>query len=112
MGAQIERMMREAEKYAEQDRKLKERIDAQQAFESYLRSMRASVQGAPGAPGIGEKLSSEDKNAILAAVSDGERWLRQSPTAEADEIHEKRREVEGVCAPLVSGVYGGPGGDS
>merc|ERR1711937_1063250 len=42
--AQIERMLREAEKFAEEDQKTKERFDAREALRSYIKSMQDSIE--------------------------------------------------------------------
>ena len=41
----IERMVREAEEYADEDKKVKERIDAKNAFDGYLHSLKSAVEG-------------------------------------------------------------------
>ena len=41
----IERMIREAEEYADEDKKVKERIDAKNAFDGYLHSLKSAVEG-------------------------------------------------------------------
>merc|ERR1711865_634349 len=41
----IDRMVQEAEEFAEDDKKVKERIDAKNAFDGYLHSMRSAVEG-------------------------------------------------------------------
>merc|ERR1712057_127749 len=38
---QIEKMIHEAEQYADEDKKVKERVDAKSAFDGYIRSMRS-----------------------------------------------------------------------
>jgi len=39
-------------------------------------------------------------------------WMENNPEAEAEDIKEKHKEVEGVCAPIISKHYqGGAGGE-
>merc|ERR1712003_240580 len=40
---QIEKMIKEAEQFADEDKKVKERVDAKNAFDGYLHSMRSAV---------------------------------------------------------------------
>merc|ERR1719401_1205569 len=47
---------------------------------------------------------------ILDALKDGQSWLDSNPEAEPEEIKEKHKEVEGICAPIVSKYYGSGGG--
>uniref|UniRef100_A0A0G4G1D6 Uncharacterized protein n=1 Tax=Chromera velia CCMP2878 TaxID=1169474 RepID=A0A0G4G1D6_9ALVE len=107
----IERMIREAEEFAEQDKMFKERIDAKNAMESYLYSMKSSVEDKDK---LADKLDDDDKEKIMEAVKDGEEFLSDNPEAEADEIKDKHKEIEGICNPIISAVYGsggGPGGE-
>merc|ERR1719443_1568300 len=42
---QIEKMIKEAEQFAEEDKKVKERVDAKNAFDGYMHSMKSAVEG-------------------------------------------------------------------
>merc|ERR1712110_920419 len=42
---QIEEMIKEAEQFADEDKKVKERVDAKNAFDGYLHSMTSAVEG-------------------------------------------------------------------
>lgn len=101
--AEIQKMIQEAEAFAEEDRIMKQRIEAKQAFENYLHVLKKSVDDKSG---LSSKLSESDKKTIQDAVSDGESWLVANESAEADEIKEKHKEIENICAPLMKNVYG------
>merc|ERR1712000_140601 len=103
---QIERTIREAEEFADEDKKVKERIEAKNAFDGYLHSMRSAVEGSGENKGLSEKLESEEKEKIMDALKDGQSWLDSNPEADAEED----KEVEGICAPIVSKYYGSGGG--
>merc|ERR1712124_167365 len=107
---QIEKMIKEAEQFAEEDKKVKERVDAKNAFDGYLHSMRSAVEGSGDNKGLSEKLDSDEKEKIQDALKDGQSWLDSNPEADAEEIKEKHKEIEGICAPIVSKYYGGGGG--
>merc|ERR1712186_275523 len=57
-----------------------------------------------------EKMDSDEKEKILDALKDGQSWLDSNPEADAEEIKEKHKEIEGICAPIVSKYYGAGGG--
>merc|ERR1719446_1993323 len=99
-------MIKEAEEFADEDKKVKERVDAKNAFENYNHSMRTTVEGSGDNKGLSEKLDDEEEQ-IKEALKEGEEWLASNPEAEADEIKEKHKEVKAVCAPIVSKHYGG-----
>merc|ERR1712107_489482 len=45
MGEQIDKMIKEAEQFADEDKKVKERVDAKNAFDGYIHSMRSATEG-------------------------------------------------------------------
>jgi len=107
---EIERMVKEAEEYAEEDKKTKEKIDAKNAFDGYLHGLKSAVEGGDG-KGLGDKMDEEDKEKVKEAIEDGESWISSNGEADAEEIRDKHKEVEGICAPIVSKYYqGGAGG--
>merc|ERR1711988_160204 len=112
---QIEKMIKEAEQFADEDKKVKERIDARNAFDGYLQSMRSAAEGSGDDKGLSEKLDDDEKEQIAEAIKDGQDWLSSNPEADAEEIKEKQKEIEGICSPIIQKYYqggaGGGGGD-
>merc|ERR1711964_62148 len=107
---QIEKMIKDAEMFADEDKKVRERVDAKNAFDGYLHSMRSATEGSGDNKGLSEKLDEDEKEQIMEALKDGQSWLDSNPEADAEEIKEKHKEVEGICAPIISKYYQG-GGD-
>merc|ERR1712186_130409 len=89
---------------------IKERVDAKNAFDGYLHSMRSAAEGSGENKGLSEKLEEEEKEQIMDALKDGQSWLDSNPEADAEEVKEKHKEIEGICAPIVSKYYGAGGG--
>merc|ERR1719364_626718 len=58
---EIEKMIKDAELFADEDKKVKERVDAKNAFDSYIFSMRAAAEGSGENKGLSEKLDEEEK---------------------------------------------------
>merc|ERR1712032_1080250 len=56
---EIERMVKEAEEFAEEDKKVKERIDARNGLESYLYNLKNTLNDEE--KGLSDKISAEDK---------------------------------------------------
>merc|ERR1712003_512925 len=56
---QIEKMIKEAEQFADEDKKVKERVDAKNAFDGYLHSMRGAAEGSGENKGLSEKLDDD-----------------------------------------------------
>merc|ERR1712190_639229 len=82
------------------------------AFDGYLHAMRSAAEGSGSNKGLSEKLDSEEKEKIMDAIKDGQSWLDSNPEADAEEIKEGHKEVEGICAPIVSKYYGQGGGSA
>merc|ERR1712070_1171745 len=104
---EIERMISEAEEFAEEDRILKEKVDARNALETYYYNMKNTISDSDK---LADKLDEEDKETIEEAVKEGLEWLDDNADAEKEEYEEKLKEVEGVCNPIVSKVYAESGG--
>jgi heat shock protein 5 len=106
----IERMIKEAEESAEADKALRERVEARNSFDSYIYSMRSTIEGSGDNKGLSDKLDSSEKSSIKEALRDGEEWLRENVDAEVDEIKAKQKEIEAVCAPIIKKYVGGAAG--
>merc|ERR1712170_268839 len=106
----IQQLIKEAEQFADEDKKVKERVDAKNAFDGYIHSMKGATEGSGDNKGLSEKMDSDEKEKILDALKDGQSWIDSNPEADAEEIKEKHKEIEGICAPIVSKYYGAGGG--
>jgi len=102
---QIAKMLKEAEDFAELDKKVKERVDAKNSMDGYIHSMRSATEGSGEKKSLSDQMDSDEKENILDALKDGQSWLDSNPEADADEIKEKHKEIEGICAPIVSKYY-------
>ena len=91
---------------------VKETVDAKNALNGYIHSMRSATEGSADSKGLSEKMDADEKEKILEVLKDGESWLDSNPEADAEQIREKQREIEEVCAPIVSRYYGGSGANS
>ena len=76
-------MIQEAEQFADEDKKVKERVDAKNAFDGYLHAMRGAAEGSGDNKGLSEKLDEDEKEQILDAIKDGQSWLDSNPEADA-----------------------------
>jgi heat shock protein 5 len=102
---EIERMVQEAEEYAEQDKQVKARIDARNKLETYCYNMKNTIEDK-----LGDKLEEDDREKIKTAVDEALEWLDDNQDAEEDDYAEKLKEVEDVCSPIISEVYQKAGG--
>lgn len=104
---EIDRMVKEAEEFAEEDKKVKERIDARNKLETYVYNMKSTINDK-----LGDKIDSDDKEKIEGSVKDALEWLDDNQNADKDEYEEKMKEVEAVCNPIIKKAYEKRGGSS
>ncbi|XP_007907713.1 endoplasmic reticulum chaperone BiP [Callorhinchus milii] len=103
---EIERMVNDAEKFSEEDQKLKERIDSRNDLESYAYSLKNQIGDKEK---LGGKLSSEDKEVIEKAVEEKIEWLESHQDSDIEDFKAKKKELEEIVQPIVSKLYGGAG---
>jgi len=106
---EIERMVQEAEEFAEEDKKLKEKIDARNSLETYAYNLRNQIEDSDK---LADKLDEGDKEAIDDAVKEALDWMDENQDADTEEYQEKLKELEGVANPIISAVYGSADGGS
>lgn len=103
---EIERMVKNAESYREEDEKQRDRVTAKNSLESYAFNMKSTVEDEK----LKDKISAEDKQKILDKCNEVIRWLDSNQLAEKDEFEHKLKELEKTCMPIVTKLYQGAGG--
>ena len=101
---EIERMVREAEEFGDQDKQVRERIEARNKLEGVLYNLKNQVKDEDK---LAKKLSNDEKKTIMDAVNDGIEWLDENPDADKDEYEEKLESVQSVTNPIVQRVLSG-----
>ncbi|CEF61947.1 Heat shock cognate 71 kDa protein [Strongyloides ratti] len=107
----IERMINDAEKFAEDDKKLKESVEVRNELEGYAYSLKNQVGDNTK---LGGKLSEEEKTSIEEAVNRAIEFLDNNKEATVDELKQAKKDLEDVVTPIVSKIYqqsGTPGSD-
>jgi heat shock protein 5 len=105
---EIERMVAEAEKYAEEDKATRERIEARNGLENYAFSLKNQVNDEEG---LGGKIDEEEKETILDAVKETTEWLEENGAdASAEDFEEQKEKLSNVAYPITSKMYQGAGG--
>ncbi|KAG9671559.1 hsp70-like protein C, partial [Aureobasidium melanogenum] len=105
---EIERMVEEAEKYAEEDKATRQRIESRNGLENYAFSLKNQVNDEDG---LGGKIDEDDKETILDAVKQVQDWLDDNAAdATAEDFDEQKEKLSNVAYPITSKLYGGAGG--
>lgn len=103
----IERMINDAEKFADDDKKIKEKVEAKNELESYAYSLKNQIGDKEK---LGGKLSDEDKKTIEEAVDEKIKWMESNADAEVEDLKAQKKELEEVVQPIMTKLYQGAGG--
>lgn len=93
--AEIDRMVKEAEKYREEDEKVRKAVDAKNRLENFTYQVKDTLSQE-----VASKLSEDDKNAVKAACEEAEKFLEANPSADVDEYEKARTKLESVVHPI------------
>merc|ERR1712071_334419 len=105
---EVDRMVEEAAKYAEEDKIVKENIDCRNGLESYLYNLKNSLEE----DGMGGNISAEDRKELHDITDEALDWMDDNVDAEKDECLAKRKEIENLANPIMRNFYSGTGDDS
>ena len=97
---EIEDMLKDAEKFKEEDKRNAERVEARNGLESYLFNLKNTVVDDSNV-----KLADEDKSKIKDVVDTGIAWLDSNQQASKEEYEDKQKETEGVVNPILTKMY-------
>ncbi len=97
----IERMVQEAEEFAEEDKRTKDRIDGRNALESYCYQLKNTLDDEDKPLDISE----EDRESMDEAIKETLEWLDDNQEAEKEDYDVKQKELEAVANPIISAAY-------
>jgi len=104
---EIDRMVREAERFKEEDEVNKLKVEAKNALENYCYTMKNTLTEEK----LKDKFSESDKKVIEEKVNETLSWLESNQSAEKDEFDAKQKDLESICNPIMMKVYQAAGGD-
>merc|ERR1711902_236032 len=96
----IKQMIKDAEMFADEDKKLKERVEARNELESYAYSLKNQIN---------------DKEKIEEAVNEKISWLEENQEADGEDFKAQKKELEEIVQPIIAKLYqqgGGPPPDA
>tara|TARA_X000000368_G_scaffold419057_2_gene421883 strand:+ start:336 stop:2279 length:1944 start_codon:yes stop_codon:yes gene_type:complete len=98
---EVERMVKEAEKYKEEDEKNAKIIESKSKLENYCYSLKNSVNDEK----LADKIQEEDKTTIMSKVEETLKWLDDNQMNSADEYDAKQKVLEEICSPIMQKIY-------
>jgi len=107
---EIDKMIKDAELFAEEDRLLKEKTEAKNKLENYAYSLKRQIDDKEQ---LGGKMNEEDKEKIQTIVDEKLEWLKDHEEATTEEFNSVQKEIEEVANPIIAKLYGNtpPGGE-
>lgn len=102
----IDRMIRDAEKFADDDKKLKERVESRNELESYAYSLKNQLYDKKK---LGAKVSEDEKAKMEEVIDEKIKWLEENQEAEPEEFKKQKKELEDVVQPIIAKLYQGQG---
>lgn len=102
---EIDKMLSEAERFAEDDKKQREKVQARNHLESYVFGVKQAVDDAPA-----DKIPESDKQKVLQKCQDTLKWLDNNLLADKEEYEYKLKELESECKPVMMKMHGNQGG--
>jgi heat shock protein 5 len=111
---EIERMVKEAEEMAEEDKAAKARVESKNGLESFVYSIKNQIRE-DDEKSFRDKLEPEEVEEIEAAIKETIEWLDDNMDADKEQFDEKKEELEKVVHPIFKKFQGqqagGEGGD-
>ena len=106
----IDRLVKEAEKFKDEDNKVKDRIEAKNSLEQYGYQVRQTIKDEK----LKDKFSEDEKKQIENKVDEVLKWVNDNPAASKEEYDAKQKEIEAIFNPIMQKIYqqagGAPGG--
>jgi heat shock protein 5 len=105
---EIDRMVEDAEKYAQQDKELKEKIEAKNHLENYAHSLKLQANDENA---LGGQIDEDDKETLIEAANDVLEWLEDNEeSATKEDFDEKYEGLSQVAHPITQKLYGAAAG--
>ena len=102
----IHRMLQDAEDHAEEDRKLKERLDARNGLESYLFNIKNTLED----ESLVDKVSAQDRKELLDSIEETLDLMEENNKADKETYEKWQKEIESIANPIMQRFYSAGGG--
>ena len=103
----IEKLVKEAEKYKKEDDANRERVEAKNEYENYLYNLKSTTE----TKDVAAKLSPEDKSTLEELVKEGLAWIDQNQLATTEEFKDRYQDANKIGMPIMTKLYSSGGGD-
>eukprot|EP00293_Proteomonas_sulcata_P000952 CAMPEP_0184328172 /NCGR_PEP_ID=MMETSP1049-20130417/143482_1 /TAXON_ID=77928 /ORGANISM="Proteomonas sulcata, Strain CCMP704" /LENGTH=706 /DNA_ID=CAMNT_0026650469 /DNA_START=72 /DNA_END=2194 /DNA_ORIENTATION=+ len=98
---EIERMVKEAERFKEEDEQQRKKVDARNALENYAYSLKNTLSDDK----VKDKIDQADKDSLTEKIDETISWLDSNQNAEVNEFETKQKALESVAMPIMTKIY-------
>ena len=105
---EIDKMVADAEKYADIDRQTRERVDARNQLESFAYQIKNIADD----PNLSDKLSDSDKTTLTNAAKDTITWLESNQQASKEEYEHQKELLQKQVYPVTTRMSSAAPGSS
>jgi len=103
---EIDKMVREAEQFAEEDKRAKDVVDARNGLEGYTYNLKNQLDD-DDETNLGSKLAPEDRKELQETIDETLEWMDENPEASKEEYDEKKTSLEHTVNPIMRNMYAG-----
>ena len=104
---EIEQMVKDAEKFKEEDEENRKRIESKNSLENYAFQLKNTINDEK----VRDKFSDEDREALEKASQETLDWLDEHPEEKAEVYEERQKEMEAISNPIMTKMYSQAGGE-
>merc|ERR1711970_437113 len=97
---EIDRLVQDAEKYKQDDENQLKRVQAKNSLETYAYGVKSALSDS-------KNVSEDKKKPVLEKVDEVLKWLDNNQTAEQEEFDDRKKELEGICGPIMMEMHSG-----
>merc|ERR1712110_912957 len=98
---EIDKMVSDAERFKDEDEKVKKKIESKNGLENYCFQMKNQLDDEK----MKDKFTDDDKKVIEESTKEVLQWLEGNQGAEASEFEAKQKELEGKFNPIMMRIY-------
>jgi len=103
---EIEKLVKDAEKYKDEDEAMKKKIEAKNGLENYCYSVKNTLKDEK----LKEKFTSDERTSVEKVVEEAIKWIESNPNAHAEEYEKQQKDIEAIFNPIITKIYGSMGG--
>ncbi|CAN0906674.1 Luminal-binding protein [Linum grandiflorum] len=100
---EIERMVKDAKKMAEEDKIVKGRMDARNTLESFIYDLKHTMSD--GESLVANKMSLDDQRKVERALGEASDWLDDNQNATKKDYDKKLKKLTDLWNPIITKVY-------